>query len=114
MFPRSERIYFESTLASVQVGWLLQVSERLCCNIISPVAWHGSLMDRPGKPITEAGEKAEAFNVLFNSLFMRDIRCEGAGTVPSFDESKESQNRKRVKKCFEGWELFTLVRHAAY
>lgn len=52
-------------------------------------------MDRPGKPITEAGEKAEAFNVLFNSLFMRDIRCEGAGTVPSFDESKESQNGKK-------------------
>lgn len=36
------------------------------------------------------------------------------GTVPSFDESKESQNRKRVKKCFEEWELFVLVRHAGY
>lgn len=71
-------------------------------------------MDRPGKPITEAGEKAEAFNVLFNSLFMRDIRCEGAGTVPSFDESKESQNGKRVKKYFEELELFVLVKHAGY
>lgn len=36
------------------------------------------------------------------------------GTVPSFDESKESQNRKRVKKCFEELELFLLVRHAGY
>lgn len=36
------------------------------------------------------------------------------GAVPSFDESKESQNRKRVKKCFEELELFVLVRHAGY
>lgn len=71
-------------------------------------------MDRLGKPITEAGEKAEAFNVLLNSLFMSNIRCEGAGTVPSFDENKESQNIKRVKKCFEEWELFVLVSHAGY
>lgn len=88
------------------MGWLLQVSERLCCNVISPVPWHAFLTDRPAKLITEAGEKAEAFNVLFNSLFVRDIRCEGFGTVPSFDESKESQNGKRVKKCFEERELF--------
>lgn len=96
------------------MGQLLQVLERLCCNIISLVAWHGFLMDRPGKLITEAGEKAEAFNVLFNSFFIRNIRCEGPGTVPSFDESKESQNRKGVRKCFEELELFVLVRHAEY
>lgn len=60
------------------MGWLLCVSEGLCCNMISPVAWHGSLMEGLGKVITEAGEKAEVFNVLFNSLFIRDIRCEEA------------------------------------
>lgn len=68
----------------VHMGQLLQVSEGLCCNIISPVAWHGALIDRPGKPVTEAGEKAEAFNVLFNSLFIRGIRCEGAWNSSQF------------------------------
>lgn len=38
----------------------------------------------------------------------------GPGTVPSFDESKESQNRKRVKKCFEQLDLLVLVGHAGY
>lgn len=53
--------------------------------------------------------KGRGFNVLLNSLFIRDIRCEGPGPVPSFDEGKESQNRKRVKKCFEEQKLFVLV-----
>lgn len=37
----------------------------------------------------------------------------GPGAVPSFEESKESPNRKRVKECFEELELFVLVRHSA-
>jgi hypothetical protein len=56
--------------------------------------------------------KGRDFNVLFDSLLIRDIRCEGPGPIPSFDESKESQNRKRVKKCFEEWKLFVLVMQA--
>lgn len=57
-------------------------------------------------------QKGRGFNVLLNSLFIRDIRCEGPGPVPSFDESKESQNR--VKKCFEERKLFVLAMHAEY
>ena len=49
----------EPTLDPVHMGSFLQVLERLCCDIILPVAWNGSLMDRPGKLITETGEKAE-------------------------------------------------------
>lgn len=73
-----------SALDLVHMGWLLQVPERLCCSRISPVAWHGSMMDRPGKLITETGEKTEAFNVFLNSLFIRDIRCEGAWNNSQF------------------------------
>lgn len=32
----------------------------------------------------------------------------GPGTIPSFDESKDSQNRKRVKKCFEELKVFVF------
>lgn len=52
--------------------------------------------------------KGRDFNVLFDSLLLRDIRCEGPGPVPSFDASKESQNRKRVKKCFEEQETICI------
>lgn len=47
-------------------------------------------------------QKDRGFNVLLNSLFIRDIRCEGPGPVPSFDETKGSQNRKIVKKSLKG------------
>lgn len=36
----------------------------------------------------------------------------GPGTAPSFDESKVSQKRKRVKKCFEELRTFEFIRHA--
>lgn len=50
---------YEPTLDPVHMGSFLQVLDRLCCDIISLVAWNGSLMDGPRKLITETGEKAE-------------------------------------------------------